>query len=214
MKPYKPSFLRLYGNVFIMPRRSFQNILANNSRLRYGFFAFLIPAIGYTAFYIMAWYAGGAPSTFKPWLAIPMEEYFKYDIFLTLPGYFLSWIAAAAVVHLLAKSFKGSGSFDDTLVVLGFGIGVASWSTMLHDLSDAVLSVTGVISMKEYEQLLNEPTFWRYLLLSLYVIYFFWFTILFSKGIKEAQGISTAKSILLSLTGLVVFQTVLLIFIR
>ena len=85
---------------------------------------------------------------------------------------------------------------------------------MFHDLTDALLSVVGVIEMKEYEQLLNAPTFWRGLLLTLYTVYFFWFLILFTIGIKTSQRFSLVKSIVIAIIGMVIFQTVLLIFIR
>ncbi|NJK87145.1 MAG: hypothetical protein HC906_15380 [Bacteroidales bacterium] len=146
----------------------------------------------------MAYFAGGSPSSFKPWLALPIEDYFKYDIFLTLPGYYLSWIGAACSVYLLSRMLNGRGEFDHVLAIIGFGVGIATWSSLLHDLTDAFLSFIGVIDMKEYERLLNEPTFWRGLLWSLYTLYFFWFITLFTIGIKTAQGFRLFKSILLA----------------
>jgi predicted membrane channel-forming protein YqfA (hemolysin III family) len=85
---------------------------------------------------------------------------------------------------------------------------------MLHDLTDAFLATIGVIDMKEYERLLNEPTFWRYLLLTLYLIYFCWFVTLFTIGIKKANKFNFFKSIILGILGLAVYQTILFIFIR
>lgn len=214
MNKTSPGFFRLYMKMFFRPASAFELLLNDPKRLQYGFFAFLVPALGYTLFYLMAWNAGGAPSTFKPWLAIPSEEYFKYDIFLALPGYYLAWACAAVTVFLVARLMNGTGKFIDTLVVIAFGIGVASWSSMLHDLTDAYLSVIGVIEMSEYERMLNEPTFWRYLLLTLYAIYFAWFILLFSTGIRIAYRFGIFKSLLLAFIGLVFFQVTLLIFIR
>ena len=109
---------------------------------------------------------------------------------------------------------NGQSKFDNILAVIGFGIGVATWSSLLHDLTDAFLSVIGIIDMREYEKLLNEPTFWRGLLWSLYTLYFFWFLTLFTVGIKKAQGFNLFKSILIAFVGLFTFQIILLIFIR
>jgi len=89
-----------------------------------------------------------------------------------------------------------------------------AWLNLLHDLTDAFLSIIGVIDMREYEQLLNEPTFWRVLLWSLYTLYFFWFLTLFTIGIRKANGFSLFKSIIIALVGLFTFQVILLIFIR
>lgn len=210
----KTNFLTLYIKMFYKPKSTFEAVLESEKSLKFGFFAILIPTIGYTLFYIMALFAGGSPSTFKPWLTIPIEDYFKYDIVLTTPGYYLAWVGAASTMYLLSRLMKGKSSFDNILAIVGFGVGVATWSSMLHDLTDAFLSVIGVIEMREYERLLNEPTFWRGLLWTLYIIYFFWFLTLFTIGIKKAQDFSLLKSILISLIGLFSFQLILLIFIR
>jgi hypothetical protein len=161
MNTHKSNFIKLYFKLFIKPINAFDEIFASDKKLKYGFLAFLIPAFGYTLFYIMAYFAGGSPSTFKPWLNLPIEDYFRYDIFLTFPGYFLSWVGAASVVYLVSCLMNGKGNFDDVLATIGFGFGVATWSSLLHDLTDAFLSVIGVIDMREYERLLNGPTFWR-----------------------------------------------------
>jgi len=200
--------------MFYKPASTFNLIFESGHTLKYAFFALMVPAIGYTLFYIMAWYSGGSPSTFKPWLALPIEEYFKYDIMLTLPGYFLSWIGASGVVYLICRALKRDVKFDNILAVIGFGIGVATWSSMFHDLTDAILSVLGVIKMQEYEALLNGPTFWRGLLWTLYTIYFFWIITLFTLGIKKETGFNIFKSIIVSFAGLITFQLILLIFIR
>lgn len=210
----KTNFWTLYFRMFYKPNSTFEAIFESNRTIRYSFFAFLIPSLGYTLFYIMANFVGGSPSSFKPWLAIPIEEYFKYDIFLAFPGYYLSWIGASVTVYLLSMLMNGKSKFDNILAIFAFGIGIATWSSLLHDLTDAFLSVVGVIDMREYEQLLNEPTFWRGLLWSLYILYFFWFLTLFTIGIKKAQGFSLFKSIIIALVGLATFQLILLIFIR
>jgi hypothetical protein len=210
----KTNFGTLYFKMFYKPESAFEAIFESDKALKYGFSAFLIPSLGYTLFYIMAYFAGGSPSTFKPWLAIPFEDYFKYDIILTLPGYYLSWIGASVTVYLLSRLMNGKSKFDNILAIIGFGIGIATWSSLLHDLTDAFLSITGAIDMREYEQLLNEPTFWRGLLWSLYTLYFFWFLTLFTIGIRKAQGFSLFKSIIIALVGLFTFQVILLIFIR
>lgn len=210
----KANFWTLYFRMFYKPKSTFTLIFESDHALKYGFFAFLIPSLGYTLFYVMAYFAGGSPSTFQPWLAIPIEDYFKYDIILSFPGYYLSWIGASVTVYLLSRLMNGQSKFDNILAIIGFGIGIATWSSLFHDLTDAFLSIIGVIDMREYERLLNEPTFWRGLLWSLYALYFFWFLTLFTIGIKKAQGFSLIKSIFIALVGLFTFQSILLIFIR
>jgi hypothetical protein len=208
------NFISLYLRMFVKPASTFDLLIKSENKLRYAIFAFLVPAIGYTLFYLMSWNAGGSPSTFKPWLNLPVEKYFYYDIFLTIPGYFISLSSASVVVFLLSRLFKGQAAFEDIFMVIGFGIGIATWSSLLHDLTDAFLATIRVIEMKEYERLLNEPTFWRYLLLMLYLIYFIWFITLFAIGIKKTNKFNIFKSLMIAIAGLAVYQTMLFIFIR
>ena len=46
----------------------------------------------------------------------------------------LAWVAAAGFTQLAAPASGGRGAYEDTLVLLGFGLSIASWWTGLHDL--------------------------------------------------------------------------------
>jgi len=208
------SFGDYYLAMFRKPRQSFEALMADNRRLRFGTLAVLIPAFLYTLFYLMASAAGGAPSAFKPWLAIPMEDYFYWERYIVAPSMLFSWIVAAAIAQLLSRVFSGKGSFEDNLSVFGFGIGVASWSLLVHDLTDAFLGFIGVINMEEYELALNTPTFWRALFWSLSLVYFAWYMLLFSKGISASQRIRRGPAIFVGVTAFLVYQFVFLIFNR
>lgn len=212
--PQKKSFWSYYLGYFYKPSSTIRELLADERRLKFGSFAILIPAVGYTLFYIMASSAGGAPSTFKPWLALPIEDYFFYDIFIVAPSLMLCWIFASGLVQLLSHLFSGRGTFEDTAAVLGFGVSVATWSTMLHDLIDSFLAFIGVIDMRAYEAALNGPTFWRGLLLTLFAIYFVWFLVLFTKGIAAAHTLPKRKAFLLAVVGLAAYQVIFLVFNR
>jgi len=65
MNKTSPGFLALYLRMFIKPKSTYEILIQSDKKLRYGFYAFLVPAIGYTLFYLMAYKSGGAPSTFK-----------------------------------------------------------------------------------------------------------------------------------------------------
>jgi hypothetical protein len=43
------------------PKSTFETIFEGDNALKYAFSAFLIPSLGYTLFYIMAYNAGGSP---------------------------------------------------------------------------------------------------------------------------------------------------------
>lgn len=108
------SFQGYYLATIFQPRRTFDDLMADERRLRFGFIAVLISATFYTLVYVFLSMAGGAPSSFTPWLAIPKEVYYQYDRFILAPSMFLCWILAAGVAQLLSRAFSGKGTFEDT----------------------------------------------------------------------------------------------------
>jgi hypothetical protein len=213
-KTSQRSFTSYYLAYFPGPGRTFASLMKDSRRVRLAASAVLIPAVGYTVMYLCAWIAGGAPSVLKPWLAIPIEQYFKYDIFIVAPSMFMCWVLASGVIQLLVRLVSSTGSFEDTAAALGFGIGVATWASLIHDLTDAVLSALGIIDMRAYEAALNGPTFWRALLWTLYSIYFIWLTALFTKGVRAAHKLRWMPSVAFGVAALIVYQGVFLVFNR
>jgi hypothetical protein len=157
----KETFLSYYFAYFARPRRTYRTLLKDDRRVRLAVFTVLIPAAAYTLTYVLLTISGGAPSTFAPWLAIPKEQYFKYDIFIAAPSMFMYWVLASGVIQLLSRLFSGTGSFEDTATAIGFGIGVATWASLIHDLTDAALGVLGLVDMNAHEAALNSRTFWE-----------------------------------------------------
>ena len=211
------TFLSYYFSYFVRPGRTFEALRDDPRKARMAVLAMLIPSLGYTLMYTCAWFAGGAPSTVQPWIALPMAEYFKYDIFIAAPSMFLGWILAAGVVQLLAGIFSGAadkGTFEDTAAAVAFGIAVGTWASLVHDLTDGVLGVLGVINMREYEAALNGPTFWRGLLWTLYTIYALWMAFLFTKGFRRAHRLGWAPSVLLAVGALVIYAGFFFVFNR
>jgi hypothetical protein len=174
----------------------------------------LIPSGLYTIMYIMLTIGNGAPSVFTPWLNIPKEEYYAWNRFLVAPSMFISWILSAGVVQMLSHLFHGKGSFEDTLSVLGLGVGVAMWATLLHDLVMSFLSAIQVINAREHEIAMNSPTIWRTIIWICMTGYLVWFIFLFTKGIGKAHKISMIRAFILGIAGFVTFQAMFLLFNR
>lgn len=211
MKP-TTSFPRYYFNVIIRPRRTFDVLVTDPRRLRFGLLALAITAILYTFVYVFLILGGGQP--FKPWLAIPDDVYYRYNVFFAAPSMFLAWILAAGATQLLGHLVAGKGSFEDTLSVLGFGISIASWSTLIHDLLTSFLGGVHIIDQREYEHMLNSPTLWRTILWIQFAIYLVWFLLLFAKGIGAAQRIRRSPAILMAVLAFLVYQLFFFIFNR
>ncbi len=208
------SFKDYYFGAILRPRRTFDALLADERRLRFGFFAISISVVLYTLVYVFLTIGGSAPSSFTPFLAIPKEVYYQYDRFILAPSMFGCWILAAGVAQLLSRVFSGKGSFEDTLSVLGFGIGIATLVSLLHDFTDSFLGAIGLLDQRWYEVALNSPTIWRTLLWTVYSISFVLFLVLFPKGIGAARRIRSGPAIVVGLLSFVVYQGVFFIFNR
>jgi hypothetical protein len=195
-------------------RRTFDALLTDDRRLGFGFIALLISVALYTLVYVFLSMSGAAPSSFTPFLAIPKDVYFQYDRFILAPSMLMCWLLAAGVAQLLSRLFAGIGSFEDSLSVFGFGIGIATLASLLHDLTDSFLGAIGVLDQRWYEQALNSATIWRTLLWMLYSLSFVLFLVLFTKGIGSAQRIRRAPAIFVGVLSFLVYQGVFLIFNR
>jgi hypothetical protein len=196
------------------PTRTFEQLSRDPRRLGIGTRALTLTAALYTLMYVMLAAGGGAPSSFEPWLAIPKEHYYHYNVYLLAPSMFMCWILAGGVTQLLARRWGGSGTFEDTLAALGLGASAASWCTLGHDLALSALAALRVIDPRQHEIAMNSPTVWRALIWTLMILYVIAFLILFSKGIRAAQRISPARAAALGFVAFAVYQTVFFIFNR
>jgi len=212
--PTLKSFKDYYFGTILRPRRTFEALMADPRRLKFGLFALLINAFLYTLVYVFLSLRGGAPSTFTLWLAIPKDVYYFYNQFFLAPSMFLCWIAAAGVAQLLSRPFSGKGSFEDTLSVLGFGISIACLASLLHDLPDTFLGAIGLLDLRAYEVALNSPTIWRTILWFFYILSAVLFVVLFPIGIRAAQRLKRGPAILVGIPAFIVYQFIFLIFNR
>ena len=214
LKSKMSSFTSYYLPTLLRPRRNFDLLMADPRRLRHGLTALLINAVLSTFVYIFLTIAGGAPSSFTPWLNIPKDVYYSYDRFILAPSMFGAAILSAAVAHLLSTLFAGEGSFEDTLGAFGFAIGLPSLFSLLHDLPDSFLGAAGLLDQRWYETALNSPTIWRTILWTCYGLSFLFFFILFPKAVGASQRLKPAPAILVGVLAYLIYQFVFLIFNR
>jgi hypothetical protein len=211
---FEDGFVSCYLRVFVAPRATFEALVRSAVRIPFAFGCVGITSALYTGIYVLLARGGGYPSSFDPWLAIPAADYYRYDIALAAPCIFAGWILAAGVVQLASGFARGRGSFEDTLSVLGLGLSAASWTTGLHDLFLGILGNVGVLDLPTHELAMNEPGAAHTLLWIALVAYLVAFVVLFTKGIGAAQRVSVGPAAALAVGGLVVYQTVLFLFLR
>jgi hypothetical protein len=206
------SFFSYYLSSIKRPSDTFNELLSDERRFRFGFFAILIQVTVNTLVYLFLIFGGGEP--YKPWLPIAPEDYYNYNVFSLAPSMLLGWILASGVVQILSRFFSGSGSFENTVAVLGFGIGIAAWTTGFHDLLTSFLGGVHIINQHNYETALNSPTIWRTLLWIQFGLYLICFLLLFTIGIKTVHRIKRGQAFILAFAGFICYQLFFLIFNR
>ncbi len=208
------TFIANYLQTITNPGKSFEGLLTNERYFSLGFIYMLIPIVAYTMMYVLLTIGHGAPSVFTPWLNIPKESYYSVNRFLLAPSLILAWIVAAALIQILSRSVKGTGTFEQTLSVVALSISIAMWGGLLHDLPMSFFSAIGVIDARQHEIDMNSPTIFRTLLWFFYSLYFIAFFILFTQTVKVVHKLSLIRSILIGSTAFIVFQVIFLIFNR
>jgi hypothetical protein len=208
------TFRKYYIGTLLHPTRTFDALLNDGRRVRFGWYAIGINMVLYTWVYINLTIAGGAPSSFTPWLAISKESYYYFNRFLLAPSMLICWISAAGLIQLLSKPFGGKGTFEDTLSLTGFAIGISCLASLIHDLPDTFLGAIGLLNLREYEVALNSPTIWRTILWTCYVTSFVLFVHLFWRAVRAAQKLSSVVAFVIGLLGFVTYQVLFLVFNR
>ncbi len=159
-------------------------------------------------------HSGAYPSKFTPWLAIPAEEYYRWNLFLLPPSMFAGWLLASAVVQIASRPLGGTGRFEDTVAALGFACSAAHWALLPHDVLVGILGGLHVIDGRGHEHAMNQPTIARTLLwtfLALYILAFPWF---FSRALAGVHRVRGARAMLLGVLGFAVYQLVFVVFNR
>ena len=212
--PSTMSFKDFLIGTLLIPGKTFELLIKDDRKFKFGLLAISINAFIYTLVYVFLTIGGGAPSSVDPWLAVPKDVYYSYNRFWLAPSMFGGWILAAGVAHLLSKLFSGKGSFEDTLSTLGFGITIATLFAALHDLPDSFLGAIGLLDLRWYETALNSPTIWRTILLILYGAGLFMLAFLSIKGVRASQKIKGGYALLIGMVAAVVYQGFFFIFNR
>ncbi len=209
------SFIAIYGLAFVRPSRAMHAMLQRPLALRFGGYSVAIAGCAYTLVYFFLSHNGGRPTVFEPWLAIPAEVYYRYNLLLHVPSLLLSWVAAAGFTHLFARRLGGTGSFERTLAGLGLGIGVAFWTTGLHDLVTTFSGYVGTLDQRAYEDAMSSagnPA--HYLIWSLMGAYLVAFLLLFTRAIQAAHALSWWRALVSGSLAFGVYQLIFLLFNR
>lgn len=208
------SFSAWYAAMCRHPRRTSALLRGHDRVLALGAGAMCVPLIGYLIVYWGLSRSGAYPSAFTPWLALPAETYYRYNLFLFPIGLGAAWLLSAAVVQVLGHLVNATGRFEETLASLGFAVSLSNWTLLPHDVTVAVLGATGVIDGRAHEHAMNEPTLARTLLWTFAAMYVVAFPVYFTAVLAGVHRLRLREAALLGIVGFIVYQLVFVLFNR
>ena len=175
----------------IHPGETFRVVIGEEKKVAYGFAGVLLLSIPYSISVLIGWAKGIVPSGYEPFLRIPLESYYLWQTFLTIPVGLVGWIVFAGSAQLLSNRLRGRGSFEKNLAVLGFPYILMLPLSWLPEFIGMFLPQSWEIAIYG-----NISTTIR---LSISVM---WFAIISVIGLKQAQKLSTGSAVLVIIVSL------------
>ena len=105
--------------ILLHPISTLKKYLKDDNRLLYSFITILLFGISYTIAVIVAYIFKQHPYGIEILLKIPIEKYYLYESFFLLPVTICTWVLLAGLIQIISILFKGEGSFENTLSLIG-----------------------------------------------------------------------------------------------
>jgi len=174
------------GGTIIRPRSTFTRLLAHPHHLAYGAGALALIGILYTLTVVGLAIVKAAVMV-PPWVAIPAEHYYFWEIFFGAPVFLAGWILAAGLVQLLSKPFGGAGTFEGTLAVLGFAMTIPAFVTWIPETLGTILMLTGTMTQEQWLAIIARPGFWKVFAQVYQFVALGWYLLLIPIAVATAQ---------------------------
>jgi hypothetical protein len=210
---YMNKFWAYLCGTVIKPRNAFTHLLADPRQLVYGGKAVLLIGVLYTLT-VIGLAIARVPVAVQPWIAIPAENYYFWEIFFGMPVFVMGWILAAGLVQLLSKCFKGSGTFEGTFAVLGFVMTVPMFVMWIVETLLTVFILIGVMSHTQWGEMTAHPGFWQIFGIGYQLVALAWYLVLAPIAVAVTQKLHWWQAAIVGTLTVVIVGFVMVIFIR
>jgi hypothetical protein len=170
--------------------------------------------LGYAACILLLAAGGDVPGDMAPWLAIPRDAYFWWEAAFIGPVVVAGGLLAAAGVYLLGRAAGGTGTFDDTLALLGPAIAVCTTFTLVPDLVIGILLNSGAMSPQRWMADVTHPSATLGLVWTYLTLYLVAFLVAFPYATAAVHRLGRWRSVAVGWAGFAIYQGFLFIFVR
>jgi hypothetical protein len=194
--------IRYWALATVRPAPAIRTLKAHPSKVAIAFWINLIFAAMYTVTVVIYTLIGRLPA-FAPWVPIPVERYYLYQAFWTIPWGLMTWILMAGICHLLAiagPQLRAGYQFEDALTVCGLAWIVPNLICMW--IPETLLVPFGVSwpSWLETLRIMVIPPLWQ--------------TALVALGLRITHEIGWLRAVLIGLLSVAAFFVMFLAFMR
>jgi hypothetical protein len=162
---------------------------------------------------ILLWAFGTTKVTLPPFLKIPEEHYYFYELAFLIPLFIITWLLASAMAYLLSKVMGGNGSFDAILGGFGLTMAVSAYFTLIPDYIQGILWTAGWIPFNEYQELTSKGVL--LIIVRTYMLaYILAHVLLYSATIRQTQKLSRTKSVIVALVSFIGSFAVWITYVR
>jgi hypothetical protein len=195
--------------IALRPGTTAKALLEDKSPLSYGVGATLLIGIMYTITVFFG-YINGFGAVVEPWLPIPAENYYFWELFFVIPVYFTSFITASGTMQLLALGFGGSGTFEDTFTIVALGSILPTLGFMWLP-ETAMMALFPELRAQSLGGFAGIPM-WLDIVRQLLVPV--WTTVIYVIAMRRIHSVSGAISTIIVLLGMVPSVVITLVFVR
>jgi hypothetical protein len=183
---------------FIRSPSAFVSRLGTDPRAMFlGFRNVLAMAIFYEIA-ILLWALGSDGVTLPPFLRIPEDQYYFYELIFLIPMFIVTWILASGIAYVMSRALGGDGLFDTILGGFGVSMAISFYFSLIPDLIQGILWTTGWVPFHEYLEITSKGIplviVWIYLAAWLLAHLIF-----YSITIHHTQGLSRIRSVIVAL---------------
>ena len=188
--------------------------LVGGHRVRSGVLYLVGTGIAYAVCILVLAAGGDRPGDLTPWLRIGTDSYFWWEAAFIAPVIVGSGLLTAACMYLLARAAHGTGSFDDTLALLGPAVALCTAVTLIPDLIIGGLLNAGIVASEQWMHDITHPTVTLALVWTYLVAYLVSFLVAFPVVVRTAHRLPWRVAVPVGWACFIAYQGVLLVFVR
>lgn len=191
--------------IIIHPILTLKKFLRHEKRLFYSFITVLLFGVIYTIGVIFAYIFNHLPYGIEIILKVPIEKYYLYESFFLLPITICTWILLAGLIQIISILFKGKGSFEDTLSLIGLPYFILIIFMFIPDIIVTYLMPKSIVESYIFWNIINPA---RLLLVSI------WILTIHIIAVKEVQKLTIMKTIIITILSYIPYMAINLTYIR